>query len=187
MKDFLTTEYIFLPGISGSGYVEFINLDDFDITRLVSIINQTRGVVIYATGSVEKAYSSISGKRVFLNFDTSTHNAGDKLQIIYKSSRPLKTTDIEQQDLIRLLNRLVKIMENQQACDAAQRQRVTIDAGILPTVTTVSSVTAIANALPAGTNIIGSIAQMAGMNQEQYINIARNAYANSIRSKLEFS
>jgi len=190
MKDFLTTEYIFSPGISGSGYVEFINLDDFDITRLVSIINQTRGVIIYATGSVEKVYSSISGKRVFLNFDTSTHNAGDKLQIVYNSSQALKTTDTEQQDLIRLLNRLVKIMENQQACDAAQRQRVTIDAGILPTVTTVttvSSVTAIANALPAGTNIIGSIAQMAGMNQEQYINIARNAYANSIRSKLEFS
>ena len=187
MKDFLVTEYIFSPGISGNGYVEFINLDDFDITRLVSIINQTRGVIIYATGSVEKAYSSISGKRVFLNFATSTHNSNDKLQIVYNSSTSLKTTDNEQQDLIKLLSRLVKIMENQQACDSAQRQRVTIDAGTLPTV---SAVTQITNGLPAGNNAIGAItnaAQIAGMNQEQYINIARNVYANSIRSKLEFS
>jgi hypothetical protein len=187
MKDFLVTDYIFSPGISGSGYVEFTNLDDFDITRLVSIINQTKGVIIYATASVEKAYSSLSGTRVYLNFDTSTHNAGDKLQIVYNSSQALKTTDSEQQDLLRLLNRLVKVMENQQACDSAQRQRVTIDAGTLPTV---SAVTQITNALPAGNNSIGAItnaAQIAGMNQEQYINIARNAYANSIRSKLEFS
>jgi hypothetical protein len=183
MKDFLVTDYIFSPGISGSGYVEFTNLDDFDITRLVSIINQTKGVIIYATASVEKAYSSLSGKRVFLNFNTSTHNAGDKLQIVYNSSQALKTTDSEQQDLLKLLNRLVKVMENQQACDSSQRQRVTIDAiaGSL-TLGTVSTVT------NAGTvNTVNNVAAMAGMNQEQYLNIARNTYANSIRSKLEFS
>lgn len=191
MKDFLVTEYIFFPGVSGSGYVEFINLDDFDITRLISIINQTRGVIIYATGSVEKAYSSFSGKRVFLNFNTSTHNANDKLQIVYNNSQALKTTDNNQQDLTKLLSRLVKVMENQQACDAGQRQRITVDAftaGLsLPTVGAVTSIT---NALPAGTNAVGAITnvqQVASMGQEQYINIARNVYANSIRSKLDFS
>ena len=147
MKDFLVTEYIFSPGVSGSGYVEFINLDDFDITRLISIINQTRGVIIYATGSTDKRYTSVSGTRVFLNFDTSTHNSTDKLQIVYNNSQPLKTNDNDQQDLTKLLSRLVKVMENQQACDAGQRQRVTVDAisaGVtLPTVTTVGAVTSI--------------------------------------------
>lgn len=199
MKDFLSTDYVFSPGTSGVGYVDFINATDFDITRVVSIINQTKGIIIYATGSVDKRYTSVSGNRVYLNFDTSAQSSTDKLQIVYNSSKALKTNDDDQQDLIKLLSRLVKVMENQQACDSAQRQRVTIDAGTLPavttvttvtTVSTVSAVTAITNALPAGTNAIGAITNaqlIAGMGQEQFINIARNAYANSIRNRLFFS
>jgi len=181
MKDFLVTDYIFSPGASTAGYVDFINVTDFDVTRVVSIINQTRGIVIYATASVEKKYSSVSGTRVFLNFDTSTHSAADKLQIVYNSSQALITQDTDQQDLTKLLSRLVKVMENQQACDAAQRQRVTIDAGTLPAVTTVSTVTTCSTV-----SSVTNAAAIAGMNQEQYINIARNAYANSIRNRLFF-
>lgn len=176
MKDFLVTDYIFSPGASTAGYVDFINMPDFDITRVVSIINQTKGVIIYATGSAEKRYSSVSGNKVYLFFDTSTHSASDKLQVVYNSSKALKTQDTDQQELTKLLSRLVKVMENQQACDSAQRQRVTIDAGTLPTVTTVTTCSTVTNA-----------ASIAGMNQEQYINIARNTYANSIRNRLFFS
>lgn len=185
MKDFTLIDYIFSPGVSGSGYVDFIGATDFDISRVVAIINQTKGVVIYATGSTDTRYTSISDKKVYLFFDTSTHSASDKLQIVYNSVQALKTQDTENNELIKLLSRLVKIMENQQACDAGQRQRIAVDA-----------------ALPAGANSIGNIgtvttlttcstvtnaAAIAGMGQEQYINIARNAYANSIRSKLNFS
>lgn len=176
MKDFIITEYVFSPGSSGAGYVDLISVDDFDISRVISIINQTKGVVIYATGSENTRYTSVSDKKVYLYYNTSAHSASDKLQIIYNSSSGLKTTDEDQQDLLRLLSRLVKVMENQQACDSAQRQRVTIDAGTLPTVTTVGTVSSISN-----------ISAMASMGQEQYINIARNAYANSIRNKLFFS
>jgi hypothetical protein len=73
-------------------------------------------------------------------------------------------------------------MENQQACDSAQRQRVTIDAGTLPNVTTVGTVTT-CSTVSSVTNQVAT----AGMNQEQYINISRNTYANSIRNKLFFS
>ena len=183
MKDFLVTDYVFSPGSSGSGYVDLISAPDFDITRIISIINQTRGVIIYATGSTDKRYTSVSGTRVFLNFDTSTHNSTDKLQIVYNNSQPLKTNDDNQQDLTKLLSRLVKVMENQQACDAGQRQRVAVDAisaGVtLPTVTTVTTVTTV--------SAVTNVQQVANMGQEQYINIARNTYANSIRSKLDFS
>ena len=188
MKDFSIIDYVFSPGASSVGYVDFIGATDFDITRVVAIINQTKGVVIYATGSTDTRYTSISDKRVFLFFDTSTHSASDKLQIVYNSKKALITSDSEGNELIRLMGRLVKIMENQQATDAGQRQKMTIDsitsALTLSNVTTVGTVSTITG----GTiTTLSNAASIAGMSQEQYINIARNTYANSIRSKLNFS
>ena len=84
---------------------------------------------------------------------------------------------------------MVKIMENQQATDSGQRQRVTIDAGTLPTVTTVGTVTTVSTVSNITTGTIATVtnaAAIAGMGQEQYINIARNTFANSIRNKLTF-
>ena len=172
MKDFSIIDYVFSPGASSVGYVDFIGATDFDITRVVAIINQTKGVVIYATGSTDTRY-------------TSTHSASDKLQIVYNSKKALTTSDSEGNELIRLMSRLVKIMENQQACDAGQRQRISIDGGTLPSVTTVGTVTT-CTTVSSVTSVVNQTS-MAGMNQEQYINIARNTYANSIRSKLNFS
>jgi len=188
MKDFTLIDYIFSPGVSGSGYVDFIGANDFDISRVVAIINQTKGIVIYATGSTDTRYTSISGNKVYLFYDTSTQSSSDKLQIVYNSSKALSTVDNENNDIIKLLSRLVKIAENQQATDSAQRQRFTLDsiaAGVaMPAVTTVGTVTTITG----GTiTTLSNAASIAGMSQEQYINIARNTYANSIRSKLNFS
>jgi hypothetical protein len=98
---------------------------------------------------------------------------------------------------IILLRRMVKILESQSATDIGSRQRVTIDAitGSLTlatitsvgTVGTVSAVTGITNALPAGANAIGAITAMAGADQRQFIDVARNTYSNAIRNKLTFS
>jgi hypothetical protein len=181
MKDFTVTEYVFSPGASGAGYVDLYNLEDFDITRVVAIINQTKGILIYSTASTSTRYTSITGNKIYLNFDTSSHSASDKLQIVYNSSAALKTADTDAQEMIKLLSRLVKIAENQQSTDSAQRQRITIDAGTLPAVTTVGTVSTIT----AGTiTTVSNAASIAGMDREQYINIARNTYANSIRSKI---
>lgn len=188
MKDFLVTEYIFSPGTSGVGYVDLPNLSDFNIERIVSIINQTKGVIIYATGSTDKRYTAVSGNKIYLFFDTSTHSSTDKLQLVYNSSTDLKTTDDDQQNLTKLLSRLVKIMENQQSFDSSQRQRITIDAITgsltLGTVTTVGTVTTCSTVTTC--NTVGNVSTMAGMNQEQFINIARNTYSNSIRNRLFF-
>lgn len=194
MKDFLQTAYVFFPGASTVGYVDLVGVPDFNIVNLVSIINQTRGVVIYATASPDTKYSSLSGTKVYLQFDTSTHSASDKLQFVYNSPA-LITEDEDSQNLIRMLSRLVKVMENQQACDGAQRQRVTLDSITsnltLGTVTTVSGVTTVSTVSTVTTvsSVTGitNLSQVAGMGQEQYINIARNTYANAIRSKLSFS
>lgn len=95
------------------------------------------------------------------------------------------------EEAVILLRRMVKLMEQQAATDTAQRQRVTIDAitaGVsLPTV---AAVTAITNALPAGTNAIGAITtvqQLAGYDQRLYTDWARAAYNTGIRQNLIFS
>lgn len=94
---------------------------------------------------------------------------------------------------IILLRRLIKLIESQSAADQANRQRVTIDAisaaltlATVTTVTTVAAVTAITNALPAGTNNIGSV-NLAGQDQKQFIDISRTNYNTGIRRALTFS
>ena len=89
MKDFLPTSYTFTPGASGVGTIS-LAIANFDPKRLVAIINQTRGVVIYATGAADTRYTTISGSLLTLNVDTSTHNANDTIQVIYNSELPLE-------------------------------------------------------------------------------------------------
>lgn len=104
---------------------------------------------------------------------------------------PINPVENEQ---IILLRRLIKLIESQSATDVANRQRIAIDsitAGLtLANVTTVAAVTAITNALPAGTNAIGNITnvtQLAGADQRQFIDVSRTNYNTGIRSRLTFS
>jgi len=89
-------------------------------------------------------------------------------------------------DSVALLRRIVKILENQQATDVAQRARITIDAltaGITFPVsqTTLANVTNITNAVG-----VGNIASLSGMDHKQFIEQSRIAYSGCIRSKLTF-
>lgn len=78
-------------------------------------------------------------------------------------------------NLLVMLSRIVKLLESNAIIDSAQRQRIVIDAGTLTTVTTCSTVTSL-------TNMVSN----AGMDREQFINIAKQTYAQSIRSRLDF-
>lgn len=106
----------------------------------------------------------------------------DGTAIDVSESNPLPTRSPRSDDLLVMLSRIVKLLESNAVVDAAQRQRVAIDAGTLPAVTTVTTVTTVAT-VTAANNLVAN----AGMDREQYINIAKNVYANSIRSKLVFS
>jgi hypothetical protein len=98
------------------------------------------------------------------------------------ASNPLPTVANQSDDLLRMLSRLVKILECNAVVDQQQRQRVTLDSisanlnlqGV-NVVTTVATV-----------NNVAAQSTLAGMDREMYINIARNTYANSIRSQLTF-
>lgn len=103
----------------------------------------------------------------------------DGFAVDVSKTNPMPTIAQRTDDLLAMIERLIKICESSQVVDSAQRQRITLDAIAasltLATVTTVSTVSAV-------TNVVAN----AGMDREQYINIAKQTYANSIRPHLKF-
>jgi hypothetical protein len=65
------------------------NISNFDIRNLYAIINQTAETLIYATGTLGKGFTSISGSSITLEFDTTSMNSTDILQIIYDDSEDI--------------------------------------------------------------------------------------------------
>ena len=128
-------------GASGVGFVNLLGIDQFDVARLVAIINQTRGILIYSTASSANKYTSVSGTTVYLNLDTSTQSPGDQLQIIYNN----ESSTI---DMIVMLNNLLNIIASPGIRDkTVNADRVTLIGGSTTissgTVTTVSNVAAV--------------------------------------------
>lgn len=109
----------------------------------------------------------------------------DGVPVDVSDSHPIPTSSDRTDSLLALLSRIVKLLESNATVDSAQRQRVVVDSGAitasiaatqtLATVTTVTTLTTLTNA-----------ASIAGMDREQYINIAKNTYANAIRHRLTF-
>jgi hypothetical protein len=103
-------------------------------------------------------------------------------------SSPMPVASNRSDDLLVMLSRIVKLLESNATVDSAQRQRVVVDTGsltasiaagqTLATVTTVSGVTTVSS--------VANMASNAGMDREQYINIARQTYGQNIRSALIF-
>ena len=102
---------------------------------------------------------------------------------VYANGVPLNTQALQTDNLLVMLSRIVKLLESNAVVDVAQRQRVNVDAfaATVPAVTTVTGVTTVATV-----TTLSNATAIAGMNQEQYINIAKQTYAQSIRSRLEF-
>lgn len=84
MKSFLTPAYTFVPGASGVGTLDLSAIPVFDMKKLVAVINQTDGILIYSTASLTKGFTTEAAGVVTLQFDTSSMSGADKLQIIYE-------------------------------------------------------------------------------------------------------
>jgi hypothetical protein len=99
-------------------------------------------------------------------------------------AEPLPIQASRTDDLLVALSRIVRLLESSGVVDQQQRQRVSVDIfpATIPTVTTVTTVTTVATV-----SSLTNAAAIAGMDREQYINIARNAYANGIRAALTFA
>jgi len=90
------------------------------------------------------------------------------------SSDQISSNKLASDESLALLRRIVKLLESNAVVDGQNRQRMTLDSiSASLTLATVSSVS--------------NVAQIASADQRQFIDIARNTYANAIRSKLNWS
>ena len=89
MKDFITPSLTFVPGASGAGYVDLYGIAGFDIRRLVSLINQTTGTIIYSTADTSLRWTNVIGTQVYLLFDTSAMSSANVIQVVYDTPYPL--------------------------------------------------------------------------------------------------
>jgi len=190
MKNYISPNYTFTPGDTGVGTV-ITGIINFNIKFLIVILNVTKEEIIYAPGLSGRGYTAISSDTITLEYNTSSHSSTDILQFLYESTNdyPSVVDSARNNDLLAKLQRLTKIAESLQVVDSSQRQRITIDSIAasltLGTVTTVGSVTSLGTITTVSTvTSVTNIASNAGMDREQYINIAKQTYANSIRSRL---
>lgn len=113
----------------------------------------------------------------------------DGFAIDVSKTNPMPMEAFRTDNLIVSLMRLVKLMESNAVVDAQQRQRITLDsiaAGVaLPTVTTVTTVATVTTVTTVAS--VTNIAAVAGMDREQYINIAKFTNAQAIRPRLNFT
>lgn len=151
MKAFITPEYIFTPGGAGVGTVDLIGIDDFNIKRLVAVINQTSGSIIYSTADPALDYTSVSGTTITLGFDTSTMSSNDTLQVIYDNKDAIQTDElIQATEALRMaVQALTRSGIGQSLPDGSGRLRILLDAITasltLATVTTVTTVSTVSN------------------------------------------
>jgi hypothetical protein len=121
----------------------------------------------------------------------------DGTAVDVSSANPMPAVADRTDNLLVMLSRIVKLLESNAVVDSAQRQRVNLDTASYTPFTLTGSGTmagALRVTLPtdstgilSGVTTVTNLTTVAGMDREQYINIARNAYANGIRSKLIFS
>ena len=145
MKDFITPTYSFTPAGSGVGTVT-LDIASFDVRRLVAIINQTRGVLIYSSAIEDIRYTALNGSTLTLNADTSLHASSDILQVIYN--------DPFQDDIQEFMYEMLKRLDFLSALRGADGTlRAGIISGSLPSVGTVTTVSVVTNV--AGMTTIG--------------------------------
>ena len=139
----------------------------------------------------EVAYSGDTANAQVVGLATLTGADDAKVATDVSSDNPLPALIDRTDNLLAMLSRVVKLLESNAVVDQQQRQRITLDAiaaGVaLPSVTTVGTVTTVTTVTTVGTvTTVANQTAMAGMDREMYINTAKQTYALSIRSRLEF-
>jgi hypothetical protein len=148
--------------------VTFTDYASLDLSDVILITNVTDGTIIFNFAS-PNLVGSVAANVLTLNYDTTAMSSTDKLAIYLDDSY----TPASDEALV-LLRRMVKLMEPLAVQDSSQRQRVVVEsmAGVtLSTVQTVSSL-----------NNIGAFGSVDP--KYQFIDQARNAYANGIRANI---
>ena len=154
--------YTFNPAAKTVTFTDYASLDLSDV---ILITNVTDGTIIFNFAS-PNLVGSVAANVLTLNYDTTAMSSTDKLAI-YLDDAYTPSSD----EAIVLLRRMVKLMEPLAVQDSSQRQRVVIEN---ITTGTVNAVTTVSN-----------LAGLGGVDPRfQFIDQARNAYANGIRANI---
>jgi hypothetical protein len=147
-------------------------LTGLSLEQIILITNVTDNIILYNFADPALG-GSIASNVITVNYDTSSMSSTDRLMII------VDVPDT-QEDLLRMLARLVKISESLGNVDTNNRQRVSVDYS--PNLT-VATLTTVANAVP-----VGNVATLGGLDPRfNMIDQARTAYNTGIRNQLTWS
>lgn len=149
----------------------------------------------YTPGSGEKvatrevSYSGEAAQAQAVGLVTFSGSDDAKTATDISDANPLPIEADRTDNMLALLGRIVKLLESNAVVDGQQRQRVTLDSiaasltlGTVGTITTVTGVTGVTTV-----SAVTNLAATAGMDREQYINIAKTTYATAIRPHLTFA
>jgi hypothetical protein len=165
------TKQITITGVRSGG----LTLTTINLEQILLVTNVTDNIMLYNFADATLG-ATILGTVLTVNYDTSLMSSNDKLMILMEIQDPTE-------DLLRLLNRLVKISESSGTVDSSNRQRVIVDAfGAALSMSTLTTLTTITNPVP-----VGNIATIGGKDPaNNYADTSRIAYEMGIRSKITF-
>lgn len=121
-------------------------IQDFNIKKLYAIINQSSETIIFATGMQGKGFASITGSSITLEYDTTSMNSNDVLQIIYD--------DNEDTELLQNIFEAVDMLTFLQTLrTTVNTLRVSVNDGSISSINSIGASTL--NVLQPSTNITG--------------------------------
>lgn len=144
MKDFILASVNFVTGAAGASTIA-LNIDNFDVRKLVAVINQTRGVLLYSAASASLKYTALNGNILTLNVDTTSHSPSDSIQVVYNSDEAIavKTSknSMLEASVVSLLRNILNFLIYPNWLDRTLNAlRISVISGIINTITTVSTV-----------------------------------------------
>jgi len=157
---------------AASKVITFPDFTTVDLDSVLLITNVSTNEIIYNFANPTQG-GTVNGNQLTLIYDTTSMLDSHDLQIYYD----INLTPSSDEAVI-LLRRIAQALIPIATQDANQRQRITLDAisGGL-TLSALSTVSTVSN-----------VATLAGVDSRyQFIDAARNAYANGIRQNLTFS
>lgn len=175
--------------------ITFVNLPTtITLANILLITNVTANTIIYNFADAATGVTSFTNNVLTLDYDTSSMNNSDVLQIYLDLDNSQESTDA-------LLRRLCKILESNSVVDSSLRQRVAVEVmpsitvGTAPTtaVTNTSgfggafTINGIANPYSIGSVPVQYVAFGPVDQRWMLIDAAKTAYATGIRNNLIFS
>lgn len=175
--EYKNTGYTFSPSTNQITLVNFE--ENLNIEQVFMITNATSGKIIY--NAQMELLGTISSNVITVNYDTSTMNINDRLQILVEVNVAdnEELTDILKYGLVEIVRQLQSIRNDGGMADVAGRVRVAIESGSVG----LSANQDIRNI----TGAVANITNIGGYSANQYMMSMTNQAWGNLRSKIIIS